>query len=105
MLINPSECQIATEVERLILEDIAKVVYAPVSAFKKIIENPKYMAAIIILLLFIGLQMGYAYTQFSKTYTESTSPAIGQLSAYTNATASIVFFFFFFFFLQLLHCL
>ena len=33
--------------------------------------------------------MGYAYTQFSKTYTESTSPAIGQLSAYTNATAAL----------------
>ena len=65
----------------MILEDIAKVVYAPASAFKKIIENPKYLGAIIILLLFIGLQMGYDYTQFSKTYTENTSPAIGQLSA------------------------
>ena len=72
----------------MILEDIAKVIYAPVTAFKKIIENPKYLAAIIIILLFIGLQMGYAYSQFSKTYTENTSPAVGQLSAYTNATAT-----------------
>jgi hypothetical protein len=73
----------------LILEDIAEVLYSPVAAFKKTIENPKYLGAIIILLLFIGLQMGYAYTQFSKTYTESTSPAIGQLSSYLNATAAL----------------
>jgi hypothetical protein len=73
----------------LILEDIARVIYAPVTAFKKIIENPKYLGAIIILLLFIGLQMGYAYSQFSKTYTENTSPAIGQLSSYINATAAL----------------
>ena len=73
----------------MILEDIARVIYAPVTAFKKIIENPKYLGAIIILLLFIGLQMGYAYSQFSKTYTENTSPAIGQLSSYINATAAL----------------
>jgi hypothetical protein len=71
----------------LILEDIAKVIYSPVTAFKKVIENPKYLGAIIIVLLFIGLQMGYAYAQFSKTYTENTSPAVGELSDYTNATA------------------
>jgi hypothetical protein len=73
----------------LILEDIAKVAYSPVTAFKKVIENPKYLGAIIIVLLFIGLQMGYAYTQFSRTYTESTSPAIGHLSDYINATAAL----------------
>ena len=40
----------------------------------------------IILLLFIGLQVGYEYAQFSKTYTENTSPTVDQLSNYTNAT-------------------
>ena len=48
--------QIATEPTDLILDDIAQVVYAPVKAFKKIIENPKYLGAIIILLLFIGVR-------------------------------------------------
>ena len=70
----------------MILEDIAQVVYAPVKAFKKIIENPKYMGALIVLLLFIGLQVGYEYAQFSHTYTENTSPTVDQLSSYTNAT-------------------
>ncbi len=70
----------------MILDDILQVVYAPVKAFKKIIENPKYLGAIIILLLFIGLQIGYEYVQFSKTYTENTSPAVNQLPAFLNVT-------------------
>jgi len=70
----------------LILDDILQVVYAPVKAFKKIIENPKYLGALIILLLFIGVQIGYEYVQFSKTYTENTSPTVAQLQTYTNAT-------------------
>ena len=70
----------------MILDDILKVVYAPVKAFKKIIENPKYLGALIILLLFIGIQIGYEYVQFSKTYTENTSPAVGQLQNYINST-------------------
>jgi hypothetical protein len=79
--------QIATEERDLILDDIAKVVYAPQKVFKQIIENPKYLGALIILVLFIGLQVGYEYAQFSNTYTENTSPTIDQLSAYTNATS------------------
>ncbi len=71
----------------MILEDIAQVVYAPAKAFKKIIENPKYLGALIVLLLFIGLQVGYEYAQFSHTYTENTSPSIDQLSNYINATS------------------
>ena len=42
----------------MILDDFAEVIYAPAKAFKKIIENPKYLGAIIILLLFIGIQIG-----------------------------------------------
>jgi hypothetical protein len=71
----------------LILDDIPQVIYAPVKVFKKIIENPKYLGAIIILLLFIGVQIGYEYVQFSKTYTENTSPTIDQLPTFINSTS------------------
>ena len=70
----------------MILDDLAEVVYAPVKAFKKIIENPKYLGAILVLILFIGLSIGYEYVQFSKIYTENTVPAVGQLQTYLNAT-------------------
>ncbi len=70
----------------MILNDLAQVLYAPQKAFKKIIENPKYLGAVIVLILFIGIQVGYEYSQFSKVYTEQTNPTIDQLSTYTNAT-------------------
>jgi hypothetical protein len=72
---------------RLIIDDILQVIYAPHKAFKNIVTNPKYLGALIILLLFIGLEIGYEYSQFSKTYTEQTSPSIDQLGTFTNASA------------------
>jgi len=71
----------------LIIDDILKVIYAPNKVFKEIVTNPKYLGALIILILFIGLEVGYEYSQFSKTYTEQTSPTIDQLGEFTNATA------------------
>ena len=70
----------------MILNDLAEILYAPTKAFKKIVENPKYLGAIIILILFIGFQVGYQYMQFSKTYTEQTYPTIDQLHLFNNAT-------------------
>ena len=70
----------------MILNDIVEVIYAPVNAFKKIVANPKYLGAIIILLLFIAVSIGYEYAQFNQTYTENTSPTIDKLSQSTNAT-------------------
>ena len=71
----------------MIIDDILQVIYAPHKAFKSIVTNPKYLGALIILLLFVGLEIGYEYSQFSKTYTEQTSPSIDQLGTFTNASA------------------
>jgi hypothetical protein len=78
---------IAKGANRLIIDDILRVIYAPHKVFKDIITNPKYLGALIVLILFVGLQVGYEYSQFSKTYTEQTTPTIDQLSTFTNATA------------------
>jgi hypothetical protein len=72
--------------KKLFIDDILKVIYAPQKAFKSIVANPKYLGALIVLILFIGLQVGYEYSQFSKTYTEQTTPTIDQLGTFTNAT-------------------
>lgn len=71
----------------MIIDDILQVIYAPHKVFKKIITDPKYLGALIVLLLFIGLQVGYEYSQFSKTYTEQTTPTVDQLATFINATA------------------
>ncbi len=70
----------------MFIDDILKVIYAPQKAFKSILANPKYIGALIVLILFIGLQVGYEYSQFSKTYTEQTTPTIDQLPTFTNAS-------------------
>ncbi len=70
----------------MIINDILQVIYAPQKVFKKIIENPKYVGAILILILFVGIELGYEYSQVSKIEIEQTSPTIDQLATYTNAT-------------------
>ena len=77
------------------LQDILQVIIAPNKAFKQIVTNPKYLGALIILLLFIGVQIGYEYVQFSRTYTEQTFPVIffngpdlvNELPTYTNSSS------------------
>jgi len=70
----------------LIINDIVEVLYGPVKAFKRIIEKPQYLGAIIIILLFVVAMVGYESAEFSKVYAENTSPQIGVLSSFTNAT-------------------
>jgi hypothetical protein len=65
---------------------MAQVLYTPVKAFKKIIENPKYLGVLLVFVLFLGLQFGFEYVQFAKTQVENTTPSIGELAQYTNAT-------------------
>lgn len=70
----------------MFLNDIAEVLYAPRKAFKRIVANPKYLGIVVILLLFMGLQLGYEYAQFSKVYIETTSPVAGAMQNNNNAT-------------------
>ena len=54
--------------------DILKVLYAPHKVFKDIIQNPRYLGAIIILLLFVAAETGYYFVYGSKSYPEQTLP-------------------------------
>jgi hypothetical protein len=71
----------------MFLDDILKVLYAPHKVFKQIVANPKYLGVIVILVLFIGLQIGYEYSQFSNARLELTSPVAGLMQTYINATS------------------
>ncbi len=71
----------------MVLTDIAEVIYAPKKAFKEIIANPKYLGVIIVLILFMALQVGFQYTQFSKTNVETTEPQAGLFQTLTNASS------------------
>ncbi|MDR2203952.1 MAG: hypothetical protein LBE76_06625 [Nitrososphaerota archaeon] len=64
----------------LVIKDIFGVVYAPHKTFKKIATNPKYLAIVIILALFVSLQIVYNYDYSLKVYYEQTVPPIGRLN-------------------------
>ena len=68
----------------MILTDIAKVLYAPHKVFKQIIQNPKYLGAIIVLILFVAAQIAFYYSQYSKTFSEQTFPAGNQFGMWTQ---------------------
>jgi len=66
------------------LKNIFKVIYAPREAFKEIIQNPKYIGPILIMILFTVANIGYFYTIVSKTYVEQTLPTAEQLDKWTE---------------------
>ena len=71
----------------MILADILKVLYAPGKAFKQIVENPKYLGALIVLLLFVAVQTGAFYSYFSTQHYEASFPSGSDLGQYTQSTA------------------
>jgi len=69
------------------VNDILRVLYAPHKVFKEIIQNPKYLGALIVLVLFVAAQTGLYYIGSSKSYSEQTMPVGDQGDLWTeNAT-------------------
>jgi len=72
----------------LILSDMLQILYAPSKAFKKIVENPKYLGALIVLIIFVVAQMGAFYSYFSTQHYEATFPVLGSnLGQYTQSAS------------------
>ena len=53
---------------------IFKVIYSPFKAFKEIIEKPKYIGPILIMILFVLANIGSEYARASKLYVQQTLP-------------------------------
>ncbi len=71
----------------MIITDIVEVLYAPHKVFKRVIQNPKYLGAVIVLLLFVVAQTAFYYSYYLKSYSEQTFPAREQFGTLTqNAT-------------------
>lgn len=73
----------------MVITDVLGVLYAPHKAFKKIVEKPRYLGVVIILVLFIAVQTGYYASYYSKINYEQTYPGTESLNTWTttNATA------------------
>jgi hypothetical protein len=72
-------------------QDILQVIYAPQKAFKKIVENPSYLGAIILLVIFVVAQIGastvLAQQVSLEQTTPSTAPGAAGGDAWTNNAA------------------
>lgn len=60
------------------IPNILEVIYAPRKAFKKMAESPSYVGPILIIVILVIANMGFAYVAMSKTSVEATVPN-GQL--------------------------
>ncbi len=70
-----------------VASDILKVIYAPHKAFKKILQKPRYIGAIILLIIFAVVQVSSSYVIASKSYIEQTMPSGSEGDLWTeNAT-------------------
>lgn len=66
------------------ISQILKVIYAPHKAFKEIIQTPKYLGPILIIVLFTVAYVTSGYVLLSKTYYEQVLPALSEGDAWTE---------------------
>jgi len=70
-----------------IASDILKVIYSPHRAFKKILQKPQYIGAIILLIIFAVVQVSSSYVIASKSYIEQTMPSGSEGDFWTENAA------------------
>ena len=71
----------------MVAQELLEVLYAPQRAFKKIVQNPKFLGPLLILVIFVVVQVGSAYVVASKSYLEQTMPTGNQGDAWTDNAA------------------
>ena len=71
----------------MVIDEILKVFYAPHKAFRSIVQNPKYLGPLLILIIFTAAQTGFYYVRASKIYSEVTLPTGLQADEWTENAA------------------
>ncbi len=71
----------------MVVDEILRVLYSPAKAFRAIVQNPKYLGPLLILIVFTAAQTGFYYVRASKIYSEVTLPTGLRTDEWTeNAT-------------------
>lgn len=71
----------------MVVQEIVEVFYAPHKAFKKIVQNPRFLGAFIIIIIFLAVQVGSAYVVASREYLEQTLPTGAQGDIWTDSSS------------------
>lgn len=66
------------------LKNIFKVIYAPQRTFREIMQNPKYIGPLLILIFFTVANTGFIYIMISKTHVEETLPIAEERDRWTE---------------------
>jgi hypothetical protein len=66
---------------------IFKLIYAPHKAFKEIIQKPRYLGPLIIMVIFVIANSGFYYVWFSKNYNDQTVPDRSEFDKWTENSA------------------
>jgi hypothetical protein len=83
----PSFELVRTETDRLVAQEILEVFYAPHRAFKKIVQNPKFLGPLLIVVIFVAVQVGSSYVIASRSYLEQTMPTSEQGDVWTESAS------------------
>jgi hypothetical protein len=76
---------IRTEFIRLVAQEILEVFYAPHKGFRKIVQNPKFLGPLLVLIVFVAVQMASAYVVSSRSFLEQTLPTSEQGDTWTES--------------------
>lgn len=68
----------------LFAHQIIKVIYSPFKAFREIIQDPKYLGPVMVMILFIAAYTGFSYIATSKLYDEQTLPIASNRDEWTE---------------------
>ena len=71
----------------MVAQELLEVFYAPHRAFRKIVQNPKFIGPLLIVIIFVAVQVGSAYVVASKSYLEQTMPTGEQGDTWTENAA------------------
>lgn len=68
----------------MVAQEILQVFYAPNRAFRRIVQNPRFLGPLIILIVFLLVQVGSSYVVASRSYLEQTLPTGQQGDTWTE---------------------
>lgn len=68
------------------MKEALRLIYAPKKALQNIIQNPRYIGPILVLVLFLVANAGFGYVLLSKSYIDQTAPTLSTLDVWTENT-------------------
>ncbi|MGD0160094.1 MAG: Yip1 family protein [Candidatus Bathyarchaeia archaeon] len=66
--------------------NVLKVLYSPLKTLKEVIQNPKYIGPLLIMILFVAVNIASTYVVFSKQYYEQILPNGTNLDVWTESS-------------------